>query len=359
VPRERSKELELRGATVARVLAGAWRAEPAPVEVSRQEVGSVTDVLLESGSGALAWYRLRGTPAGDGEAGDRLESAYRWHAARTALRARELRAVITALGEVRVPALLFKGFAAGRLYPEQGLRPFGDIDLLVPPDDVEAARRAVSSARPTCDVDVHGHGRRGERADFARLLARSEVVELDGVEVRILGPEDHLRALSIHLLRHGAWRPLWLCDVAALIEARAASLDWDDCLRRPNNVYAEWVRAVVGLAHELLGATGAPPSWTDAKPRWLRSAVLRQWGIRGSIYPRLAQRPFEQRPAGGRRLLAAAATRWPTPLEATTACNWPLRGSPRPALQAGVFAFRTGRFAFRLTTGARSLSASA
>jgi hypothetical protein len=68
-PREQSKELERRGATVARIAAGACRAEPEPADVTREDVGEVTDVLLESGSAALAWHRLRGTPAVDGEAG--------------------------------------------------------------------------------------------------------------------------------------------------------------------------------------------------------------------------------------------------------------------------------------------------
>jgi hypothetical protein len=50
-------------------------------------------------------------------------------------------------------------------------------------------------------------------------------VELNGAKIRILGAEDHLRLLCLHLLKHGAWRPLWLCDVAAALESRPSSFD--------------------------------------------------------------------------------------------------------------------------------------
>jgi hypothetical protein len=111
------------------------------------------------------------------------------------------------------------------------------------------------------------------------------------------------------------------------------------------------------LACDLLEVHVALPPEIAAAPRWLRSAVLRQWGIPGSIYPRLAQRPFEQRAPGGRALLAAAGTRWPPAIEATAACNWPLRSSPWPVLQAALFAYRSARFAVRVTAGTRTFSA--
>ena len=42
-----------------------------------------------------------------------------------------------------------------------------------------------------------------------------------GLDVRVLSPEDDLRFLCLHLLRHGAVQPLWLCDICVLLEARA------------------------------------------------------------------------------------------------------------------------------------------
>ncbi len=57
-----------------------------------------------------------------------------------------------------------------------------------------------------------------------RYTLRSQLVNLDGVDVRVPGLEDHLGILCLHLLHHGAFRPLWLCDIAAALETRPAEL---------------------------------------------------------------------------------------------------------------------------------------
>ena len=46
--------------------------------------------------------------------------------------------------------------------------------------------------------------------------------KLDDLEVRVLSAEDNLRFLCLHLLRHGAVRALWLCDIAMALETRPA-----------------------------------------------------------------------------------------------------------------------------------------
>jgi hypothetical protein len=57
---------------------------------------------------------------------------------------RQLRDVANAFAARRIPALVLKGAEfADRLYPRPDLRPFGDIDLLVPSDAVERAAAAL------------------------------------------------------------------------------------------------------------------------------------------------------------------------------------------------------------------------
>ena len=67
---------------------------------------------------------------------------------------------------------------------------------------------------------------------FDELFARSRVVNLGNEQIRILGLEDQLALSCIHLLKHGAWRPLWLCDVGLIIETLPAYFDWELCLRK-------------------------------------------------------------------------------------------------------------------------------
>jgi hypothetical protein len=71
------------------------------------------------------------------------------------------------------------------------------------------------------------------------LFARSQLVPLGDSQIRILGDEDHLRIICLHLLRSGAWRPLWLCDVAVALETLSPDFDWDICLGRDPR-QADW-----------------------------------------------------------------------------------------------------------------------
>src|SRR5205807_1179327 len=61
------------------------------------------------------------------------------------------------------------------------------------------------------------------------VYRRSRLVRLRNSDVRILGAEDHLRLTCFHLLRHGAWCPLWLCDVVVILESLPPGFDWDYC----------------------------------------------------------------------------------------------------------------------------------
>ena len=110
------------------------------------------------------------------------------------------------------------------------------------------------------------------------------------VPVRVLCDEDHLRILCLHLLRSGAHRAPWLCDVALLIEsfqsskhkAQSSEFDWATCLG-PNPVHDNWVGVAVGLAHELLGVDISQTPFAGKQlPDWLAPAVLQQWGGRRS-----------------------------------------------------------------------------
>lgn len=67
-----------------------------------------------------------------------------------------------------------------------------------------------------------------------------ELVNLEGDKIWVLCAEDHLRFLCLHLLKHGAWRPFWLCDVGMALESRSSNFDWDRCFGE-NKRRAEWI----------------------------------------------------------------------------------------------------------------------
>ena len=77
---------------------------------------------------------------------------------------------------------------------------------------------------------------------------------LHGSEVRCLAPEDLLLALAVHGTKHLWERLAWVCDVAALLNSRAAP-DWDFVLRRARESRVErMLYLALRLARGLLGA---------------------------------------------------------------------------------------------------------
>ena len=168
--------------------------------------------------------------------------------------------------------LLVKGWAVARLYAERGLRPYGDIDLCVRPEQYAVAVAALAApAAEIVVVDWHKGLPQLHRPSLDDVYQRSQLVSLAEIDVRILGPEDHLRYMCIHMLQHGAYRALWLCDIAVVLESLPEDFDWEYLLRGDRRP-ADWVASTVSLAHQLLGACldGIPKAERDRHlPRWL------------------------------------------------------------------------------------------
>jgi hypothetical protein len=185
------------------------------------------------------------------------------------------------IGANGLDAVLVKGWSVARHYAQPLLRPCGDIDLCVAPAQFARARQLFAAeVTPDTQLDLHAGVPDLPGRTWEEVLDRSMVVLLDDVPIRVLGFEDLLRLVCLHLVRHGAWRPLWLVDVAALLEALPADFDWDYCLNgRPE--LSRWVVAVIGLAHQLLGAS-IPNSAIRERalretPPWLAEVVLWRW----------------------------------------------------------------------------------
>jgi hypothetical protein len=332
------------GKTVAELLAGAWRRAPPPLDLSQAVLAAAAPRLLETGGAALGWWRVRQSNLRTHREAVRLQQAYRLHSIQAALHEDHVRQAVQLLRSAGVEPLLAKGWACARLYPEPGLRPFGDVDLFVRPEQYSDALAALKSGDVLeCAVDLH----RGvpDLADrpMDELYGRSQLIELGDTDVRTLGCEDHLRHLCMHLLRHGAWRPLWLCDVAAALESRPADFDWELCLYGSRQ-RADWVACALGLAHQLLGASvdGTPVvPRAECLPRWLVPAVLRQWGFRYRRYTGRPMGSYLRHPAG---LFDALRVRWPNAIEATISMRGNFNELPRLVLQVADGLVRTGQF---------------
>ena len=328
---------------MAELLSGAWRSSPPVASNSRAELEEIAKLLMVSGAASLAWCKIRNSDLGSAPVADGLHQAYRMDTLHAALHQRTLKQIIPLLRASAVEPLLVKGWAIARDYPEPGTRPYIDLDLCVLPDQYARASAVLKDAEGCgTNVDLHlGFGKFYDRRTD-EVFARSRLVKLDDVDVRILCAEDNLRFLCLHLLRHGAVRPLWLCDIAVAVESRTPDFDWDRCLSGSRRE-AEWVGCAIQLAAQLLGAeiSETPVGRRVPNlPSWLVTAVLRDWGTPFRS-PRQILALLRDPLRLLRELPKELLSHWPNPIEATMTLRGPLNRVPRLPFQVGHVVSRT------------------
>jgi hypothetical protein len=339
------------GRLIARVLSGSWRRSPEPLAISPAELDLVTPLLLESGAGALGWKRVGNSSLRSAAAALELEQAYRLHAIQSAIHEANIQSALTLLRSAGVEPILVKGWAVARLYPDTGLRPYGDLDLCVEPKHYQAASRALErQPDKPYQVDLHRGFKTLDHRSWEELYSRTSLVKLGVVEVRVLFPEDHLRLLCFHFLREGAWRPLWLCDIAVALETRSGDFDWDLFTDR-NERRRKWFACAISLANLLLGASvdGIPEMLRgNQTPTWFLPSVLREWEVRSMSRRHTAPMRAAWRAPGQTLRLRSLSSHWPNPIEATIGVRGPFNEIPRLPFQICNSAVRTIKFMSQL-----------
>jgi putative nucleotidyltransferase-like protein len=312
------------GHLVAKALRGSWRFSTAS-PLTPADFEATIPLLYDSGAAGLGWWTIRDTPLADTPSGELLHQAFRLLTLQAAIHQTKIEKVFRHLRAARVEPILIKGWSIARRYPEPGLRPYGDIDLLVRHEDYSTASRIVENAElRDCRVDLHPGIFELVDRPFGDIFARSKVVPGSAGHPRALCDEDHLALLAVHFLKHAGWRPLWLCDIALMLESMSDDFDWDVCLgsdkRRVN-----WILSVVGLARELLGASinDERIAARAISSAWVSESVLSNWNqpfvVKHEPYNhRAPMRSYLTRPAG---VVADLRSRWPNPILATVTVN--------------------------------------
>lgn len=190
-----------------------------------------------------------------------------------------------AASDIRVIA--YKGpTLAHAVYGNLALRQFGDLDLIVPTDQIAGARAVIlqqgftqtwpESSLPSRDerahieqkynytfyraadqmvVELHwGISPRyiGVPAQAGSLWQRLQQIPLAGKPVLVFPPEELLLALCVHGANH-CWNRLhWVCDVGEVIR-HAPALDWSHVCQLAREWQAERMLHIgLHLAHGLL-----------------------------------------------------------------------------------------------------------
>ena len=351
------------------ILTGAWRCAPPALSAKLTEAHlSRTSLLFAySGTAALAWNRVKRSHLCQTPQAELFKSANREIALTQLFQEEALHDAIDLLSAAGSLPLLFKGWAAARFFAVPELRPFGDVDVCVPaavfPRIATSLRQLanlVSEAGPngatfhikngqhiSLTIDLHENLNRFHLAPLSDVFDRAQRVNTQKSEFLIPCQEDHLRLAAIHFLKDGGWRPLSLCDVAAMVEAASGDFDWDLCMGTDPRV-AGWIAAAIGLAHRLLGADidAVPPKYRlQTPPAWLQSTVLKEW--RAPSAGRVRRPLFTWALRHPHMLWHELRARWPNPLVATMSLNRPIDNAPRLPRQLKCFGLSAARFALR------------
>jgi Uncharacterised nucleotidyltransferase len=170
----------------------------------------------------------------------------------------ELQAILEAFRQAGLRAITLKGAAlAGVVYPDIGLRPMLDIDLLVKKEELTLADRVMSGleysearglkprqwfmenhfhlppylhVRKPVIVEIHWHITANSRSeDILGWWERASGRDIMGHMTLVPSPEDMLIHLSVHLFNHGYDNRFvlkCLCDIFETLRHYEDEIDW-------------------------------------------------------------------------------------------------------------------------------------
>jgi hypothetical protein len=338
-----------RGALVATTLTGSWRnTNVADLEITEAELDEIAPLLCMSGAAALGWHRVSKSYLKDTPSAEVLKQAYRLQLLQASIHEEKVQQAFRLFRRAGVDAILAKGWAAAGLY-EQDLRPPGDIDICVRPKQYDLAQEALLSSDATgLSVDLHKHFSEIRERPLEEVFERSRTLPLGEEHIRILGYEDHLALLCIHFLKHGGWRPLWLCDISTAVESVPPSFDWNLCFGT-SKTRGQWIVATLKVAHLLLDAdlSKCPRAKESPEPPdWMVENVLNHWCNPSAMNQAPLSHPIPmmdllKRPAS---LPHGLRQRWPDPILATVSVNGRFNNLPRFPYQIANCLSRMARF---------------
>ncbi len=170
----------------------------------------------------------------------------------------EMERIIRAFNEADIPVMVLKGLALNHtLYERLDMRPMSDADLLVHPNDVDAATRALeragcqrgfsllrddffpryyyetewltASAKPV-RIDLHARPFRPLRVTRTMpdvgLWAGAKEIRIGASVAFVPRPELMLLHLAAHAAFHGCDRLIWLYDIKRWVDAYGTGMDW-------------------------------------------------------------------------------------------------------------------------------------
>jgi hypothetical protein len=244
-----------------------------PERLSAEESGHLIEAAVREGLAGLLYQRLRACgrlPMLAAPSRRRLESIY-YLTLQTNL---TFFCVLKEIAGQGVPFVLMQGAALlAETYPDPGLRPLGDIDLWVLPDNQERlfttlvrlgfGETSLSPGvfrRGDVLVDTHAQLDWAERIRASRFIFAADLdtvyracrrVAWDGLDLLCLGKYDQVVYLTVHAIKHNLERLIWLADIQRLVAGWQIA-DWEELRRRARQLGQERVVAVLAYLRQAL-----------------------------------------------------------------------------------------------------------
>jgi hypothetical protein len=267
-------------------------------------LGDEPETLLPLAQGAADWEEILGEATGHGLApllygwlmrtnmrpqlpvpmATSLEEQVFGLAARNMMLANELGSILRAFEERHLPCAPLRGLdLAERLYGDITARPMGDLDLLVRKEDLPGVAatlrdlgyreidRRPGFAQAFCNTLEFYKDRHGwivvephwtiayppfvDRVDMEGVWRRCKKGRVVGADTWLLGPEDLLLHLCLHLTHRDAAAPLlWFYEIDRLVWREQEAFDWSQFVSTAREARVELLLAqTLGRVRALFG----------------------------------------------------------------------------------------------------------
>jgi len=238
------------------------------------------------------------------------------------------------LERLGVEALLIKGLAVARYYPDPSTRFFSDIDISVS-SDAHDIRREIVAGLSGLGVDLHLGFKTLDEIPWETVRQRADRFEVAGVTVNAPRREDHFRILATHWLNDGGRRVDKLLDLYHCATSSPEGFDWSLCIGDLTQERRNWMAKGLGALKEFmkLEVSGHPFKDDELQlPSWFVDTVRRE-SQREGIRPLV----FADSPQGLLRELRSKFP--PNPIQSAIEAGVPIEdGIPRVAQLQSLFA---------------------
>lgn len=245
----------------------------------------------------------------------------------------ELVRVTNELKAAGIEALAWKGPAlAVDIYPDIGLRPCADIDLLIPPAQMSQAVELLGKCGYVeMLVDTGGHTRNFTRTSpqaiielhqavaqprfsleipFVRLSAGHKMLPVFAGDVPVPKAELLLLLLCAHAAKHHWDRLIWVCDIVAFIQ-KHTELDWQVVLQTADELRVRRMLNMGLLLADALCAKVVPAHLVAQAEADLVAVALSRQAISWLLIVRSDHRQTVQKHLFHLRMRESLHDRWP------------------------------------------------